>query len=96
MAPRIRYQVNVCGGDFEHVRNCFRQWKKEPLAYRKDRLMFEGQNEVRILSGRSFHDTEQARHALEQACRPYDPYALAAEVHVDSRNLWIVMAAYEE
>jgi hypothetical protein len=96
MASQIHYQVNVCGGDFQHVRECFRAWKREPLVYRKDRRMFEGQNEVRILSGRTFDNTEQARNALRQACRPHDLYALAADVHDDSRNLWIVMAAYEE
>ncbi|TCG03089.1 hypothetical protein BZM27_51070 [Paraburkholderia steynii] len=96
MESQIHYQVNVCGGDFQHVRECFQQWKKEPLVYRKDRRMFEGQNEVRILSDHTFPDPEQARNALEQACRPHDLYALAAEVHDDSRNLWIVMAAYEE
>jgi hypothetical protein len=96
MASRIHYQVNVCGGDFQHVRKCFRTWKEEPLVYRKDRRMFEDQNEVRILSGHTFDSTEHARNALRQACRPHDLYALAAEVHDDSRNLWIVMAAYEE
>jgi hypothetical protein len=56
--------------------------------------MFEDQNEVRILSGRTtFDNREQARNALRQACRRHDRYALAAE---DSRNLWIVMAACEE
>ena len=57
MASRIHYQVNVCGGDFQHVRKCFRTWKEEPLVYRKDRRMFEDQNEVRILSGHTFDST---------------------------------------
>ncbi|MEX3686865.1 hypothetical protein AB3X91_20220 [Paraburkholderia sp. BR14263] len=92
----IFYQVNVCGGDFGHVRECFRAWKREPLIYRTDRRMFEGRDEVRALSDKPFPDTDRARHALERSCGPDDAYALAAEVHEDGRNLRIVMAAYAE
>jgi len=31
MVQRIHYQMNICGGDFSHVRECFRNWKSETL-----------------------------------------------------------------
>ncbi|MBC8746311.1 hypothetical protein F6X42_06600 [Paraburkholderia sp. WC7.3b] len=27
-------QVNICGGDFRHIRDCFNDWKRQPLVYR--------------------------------------------------------------
>lgn len=96
MSAQIRFQVNICGGDFQHVRECFRAWKTEPLLGRSDRWMFDGQNEVRILSGHAFHSAEQASNALKEACKLYDLHALAAEVCDDDGNLWIIMAAYDE
>jgi hypothetical protein len=53
------------GGDAEHVLECFRKWKFEPLIYRRDRLMFEGRGEVGVLCHDQFGDLEQARKALE-------------------------------
>ena len=89
-----RYEVNVCGGDFQHVRERFREWKNEPLIYRRDQRMFEGRDEVRLLSTRPYSDAEEARKALQNACDPEDAYALAAEVDDGERDIWIVMAAY--
>jgi hypothetical protein len=91
-----RYEVNVCGGDFQHVRERFREWKNEPLIYRKDQRMFEGRDEVRLLSTRCYSDAEEARKALQTACDPQDAYALAAEVDDGERDIWIVMAAYPD
>ncbi|WP_322033814.1 hypothetical protein [Paraburkholderia sp. J76] len=96
MKSTPRYEVNVCGGDFQHVRECFREWKTETLIYRKDQKMFEGRNEVRPLAKREYENTEQARKALQNACDPRDAYALAAEVSNGERDMWIVMAAYRE
>ncbi|QGZ64909.1 hypothetical protein [Paraburkholderia acidisoli] len=96
MKSTTRYQVNVCGGDFHHVREVFHEWKNEPLIYRKDHKMFEGRDDVRPLERREFDNTEQARKALQAACSPHDPYALAAEVSNGERDMWIVMAAYRE
>lgn len=58
--------------------------------------MFEGRDEVHGLSKRCYKDAEQAREALQNACRPEDPYALAAEVGDGENDMWIVMAAYAE
>ncbi|WP_321913276.1 MULTISPECIES: hypothetical protein [unclassified Paraburkholderia] len=96
MKSTPRYEVNVCGGDFQHVRECFRAWKTETLIYRQDQKMFEGRNEVRPLARREYENTEQARKALQNACSPHDRYALAAEVSNGERDMWIVMAAYRE
>ena len=96
MKSNPRFEVNVCGGDFHHVCECFRQWKKELLIYRRDQMMFEGRDEVRPLARQDYDNTEQARKALQNACRPQDPYALAAEVSNGERDMWIVMAAYCE
>lgn len=96
MKSIARYEVNVCGGDFQHVCECFREWKKEALIYRKDQLMFEGRHEVRPLAKVDYDNTEQARKALQSACSPQDRYALAAEVSNGERDMWIVMAAYRE
>lgn len=96
MSMQPRYQVNICRGDFRHVREIFREWKHEPLVYRRDQTMFEGRDEVRMLTNERYEDVEQARKALQRACRPQDPYALAAEVSDGEHDMWIVMAAYEE
>jgi hypothetical protein len=96
MDSRIHYQMNICGGDFTHVRECFRDWKSQPLVYRWNRRMFEGKQEVRPLSGRVFNNGEVAHQALERVCGPRDPYALAAEICDGERDLWLVMAAFEE
>ncbi|WP_175922917.1 hypothetical protein [Burkholderia latens] len=93
--PGVRYEVNVCGGGFESVKSHFSAWKREPLIYRPDRRMFEGKADVRPLGDETFCSTEPARFALQRACEPSDPYALAAPVHDDGRQLWLVMAAYE-
>lgn len=96
MEPRTHYQINVCGGDFAHVQGRFRGWKGQPLIYRKDQNMFEGKNEVRPLSDHPFDNGERARHALEQTCRPQDSFALAAKVDDGERDIWLVMAAFQE
>jgi hypothetical protein len=94
--PHTRFQVNICGGDFQHVTECFRLWKNEPLVYRPDSVMFEGRNEVRMLRQDGFDDPERARKALETACGPDDSYALATRYDDGARELWIVMAAYSD
>ncbi|VWD11789.1 hypothetical protein BLA39750_03278 [Burkholderia lata] len=48
---RIRYDANVCGGDFSHVRERFDTWKRESLTCRPERRMVDGQDEVRELNG---------------------------------------------
>jgi hypothetical protein len=95
MSLHPRFQVNICRGDFRHVCESFREWKHEPLVYRRGETMFEGRDEVRILTKHRYDDIEQARMALQKACSPQDPYALAAEVSDGERDMWIVMAAYE-
>jgi hypothetical protein len=47
----VHYELNICGGDFQHVQDCFEAWKREPLVYRQSRPMFEGKQEVRCLTG---------------------------------------------
>lgn len=96
MAHKLHYHVNICGGDFAHVRECFRDWKTETLIYRRDQRMFEGKHEVRPLSQRVFDSGELAKNALVSVCGPRDAYALAAEVHDGERDMWLVMAAFEE
>jgi len=93
--PGVRFEVNVCGGGFDSVKSHFSVWKQEALIYRADRRMFEGKADVRLLGDETFGSTEPARFALQCACEPSDPYALAAPVHDDGRELWLVMAAYE-
>jgi hypothetical protein len=95
-ASQTHFEVNVCGGDFEHVLQCFQEWKGEPLIYRHGRLMFEGRDEVRVLDNMQFDDAERARKALETACRPQHDYALATRFDDGVRDFWIVMAAYCE
>lgn len=74
-------------GDFTHVRECFRDWRSQPLVYRRNQQTFEGKQEVRSLSGRVFNDGEVANQALERVCEPGDPYALAAEIRDGERDL---------
>lgn len=96
MKSRFRYQANICGGDFQHVRDCFVEWKRQSLVYRQSQPMFEGKEEVRLLSHCVFGNGEVAHSALAQACDPTDPYALAAEIRDGERDMWLVMAAYDE
>jgi len=96
MQPNIHFQANVCGGDFKHVQDCFDRWKKEPLLYRQQRHMFEGKEEVREVCERAFDNGELAQNTLEQLCDPCADYALAAKIVDGERDLWLVMAAYED
>ncbi|MBN3754855.1 hypothetical protein G3N95_18055 [Paraburkholderia sp. Tr-20389] len=97
MRSKIHYQSNICGGDFQHVKDCFHVWKEQPLVYRMNQHMFEGKREVRPLAGdRVFEDAEVAQRTLLNTCGPNDTYALAAQIHNDERDVWLVMAAYEE
>jgi len=97
MPSKIHYQSNICGGDFKHVKDCFNTWKQQPLVYRKNEHMFEGKREVRPLAGdRVFEDPEAAQRTLVDTCGPGDAYALAAQIHNEERDMWLVMAAYEE
>src|ERR1700692_1442270 len=61
MGTETHYQINICGGDFQHVKHRFAEWKEEPLIYRKDQRMFEGKTEVRLLSDHVFDNAERAR-----------------------------------
>ncbi|HVE07968.1 MAG TPA: hypothetical protein VNE00_12005 [Paraburkholderia sp.] len=97
MQSTVHYQANICGGDFQHVKECFDGWKQQPLVYRRNQYMFEGKREVRPLGeGRVFDNGEVAHNVLASTCSPQDPYALAAEIHDGERDLWLVMAAYDE
>lgn len=96
MKPGFHYQANICGGDFQHVRDCFVEWKRQPLVYRQSQPMFEGKEEVRPRSDSTFGSGEVAQSELAQACDPRDRYALAAEIRDGERDMWLVMAAYEE
>jgi hypothetical protein len=59
--------------------------------------MFEGKREVRPLGGDCvFEDAEVAQRTLANTCGPGDSYALAAQIHSAERDMWLVMAAYEE
>ncbi|WP_322025140.1 hypothetical protein [Burkholderia sp. BCC1977] len=91
----VHYEVNVCGGGFDTVRDRFQVWKHEPLVSRPDRLMFEGKTEVRRLGDAGLDGTEATRRALQRASRPQDAFALAAHASDDGREWWIVLAAYE-
>ncbi|MGF6732595.1 hypothetical protein OKW50_004740 [Paraburkholderia youngii] len=96
MTRNIHYQANICGGDFAHVRECFSNWKSETLVYRRQQPMFEGKQEVRPLSERVFDNGEGAHNTLASVCSPRDEYALAAEIRDGERDVWLVMAAFEE
>ena len=97
MRSKIHFQSNICGGDFQHVKDCFSTWKQQPLVYRMNEHMFEGKGEVRPLEGdRVFDNAEVAQRTLLNTGGPHDAYALAAQIHNDERDMWLVMAAYEE
>jgi hypothetical protein len=81
VATKVHYQANICGGDFAHVRECFRNWKSETLVYRRQQPMFEGKQEVRPMSGRVFDNGEVAHNTLARVCAPGDANALAAEIY---------------
>ncbi|MGU7780753.1 hypothetical protein [Burkholderia sp. PU8-34] len=92
----LRYDANVCGGDFEHVCECFAVWKGESLVYRPERRMFDGKDEVRQLSDAVYDGPESAQRALVGHCDPADRFALAVRVTTEGRNMWLVMAAHGE
>ncbi|RQR30884.1 hypothetical protein DIE23_19290 [Burkholderia sp. Bp9143] len=90
---RIRYDANVCGGDFSHVRERFDIWKRESRAHRPERRMFDGKGEVRGLNHAVYAGPESARRALVARCATSDPFALAVGPAADGCILWLVMAA---
>jgi hypothetical protein len=92
----VHYETNVCGGDFENVVECFDRWKREPLVFHAGQNMFEGKEEVRRASERVFGNGELAQSTLMEMCDPHAPYALAAKIHDGERDMWLVMAAYED
>ncbi|MGF6639013.1 hypothetical protein OKW38_007849 [Paraburkholderia sp. MM5496-R1] len=96
MTKKIHYQANICGGNFAHVRECFSNWKAETLVYRRQQPMFEGKQEVRPLTERVFDNGEVAHSTRARVCSPNDAYALAAEIRDGERDVWLVMAAFEE
>ncbi|AOI85566.1 MULTISPECIES: hypothetical protein [Burkholderia] len=93
---RIRYDANVCGGDFGHVRERFDTWKRESLVYRPERRMFDGKDEVRELNRTVYDGPARAQRALVGQCAPSDPYALAVRLTAEGRTMWLVMAAYDD
>ncbi|AOI88489.1 hypothetical protein [Burkholderia pseudomultivorans] len=93
---RIRYDANVCGGDFAHVRERFETWKRESLVYRPERRMFDGKDEVRQMNDTVYEGPESAQRALIAQCDPSDPFALAVRLTAEGRNMWLVMAAYDD
>ncbi|KWF11557.1 hypothetical protein NUV26_28140 [Burkholderia pseudomultivorans] len=93
---RIRYDANVCGGDFAHVRERFETWKRESLVYRPERRMFDGKDEVRQLNDTIYDGPESAQRALVAHCHPSDSFALAVRLTAEGRNMWLVMAAYDD
>ncbi|MBR7991688.1 hypothetical protein KDX08_04440 [Burkholderia cenocepacia] len=92
---RIRYDANVCGGDFGHLRERFAAWKRESLVYRPERRMFDGKDEVRALNDTVYDGPERAQQALVARCEPSDPFALAVQLSAEGRTMWLVMAAYD-
>lgn len=93
---RIRYDANVCGGDFSHVRERFDTWKRESLVYRPERRMFDGKDEVRELNDTVYDGPERAQRALVAQCTPSDRFALAVRLIAEGRAMWLVMAAYDD
>ena len=68
---RIRYDANVCGGDFAHLRERFDTWKRESRIYRPERRMFDGKDEVRALNDTVYDGPERAqRRSSRNARRP--------------------------
>lgn len=93
---RIRYDANVCGGDFGDVRERFDAWKRESLVYRPERCVFAGKDEVRELNAIVYDGPERAQRALVAQCAPFDPFALAVRLVAEGRTMWLVMAAYDD
>ncbi|MBZ5789141.1 hypothetical protein K8353_03390 [Burkholderia contaminans] len=94
-APKesIRYDANLCGGDFSHVRERFDTWKRESRVYRPERRLFDGKDEVRALDDTVYDGPERAQRALVAACAPSDRFALAVRLTAEGRTMWLVMAA---
>ncbi|MEX3613313.1 MAG: hypothetical protein VB141_05250 [Burkholderia gladioli] len=92
--PDVHYEVNVCGGTFDSVRNRFRAWQHEPLMARPQRSMFADKAGVERLDDTVFEAPEEVQCALRRACAPHDRYALAAPIDDGGRAFWLVMAAY--
>ncbi|WGY72080.1 hypothetical protein KEC55_19925 [Burkholderia cepacia] len=93
---RIRYDANVCGGEFASVHARFDAWKRESLVYRPERRMFDGKDEVRELNDLVYDGPERAQQALVAQCAPSDPFALAVRLTTEGRRMWLVMAAYDD
>ncbi|MGR3907456.1 hypothetical protein Q3A80_10415 [Burkholderia sp. SR8] len=91
---RIRYDANVCGGDFSQVRERFDRWKRESRVYRPERRLFDGKDEVRALNHTVYAGPASAQRALVARCTPSDPFALAVQLAAEGRTMWLVMAAY--
>ncbi|WP_396330619.1 hypothetical protein [Burkholderia anthina] len=90
---RIRYDANVCDGDFSQVRERFDTWKRESLTYRPERRLFAGKDEVRELNHTVYEGPASAQRALVARCAPSDPFALAVQLAAEGRTMWLVMAA---
>ncbi|WP_175834744.1 hypothetical protein [Burkholderia anthina] len=90
---RIRYDTNVCGGDFSQVCERFDTWKRESLTYRPERRLFAGKDEVRELNHTVYEGPASAQRALVARCALSDPFALAVQLAAEGRTMWLVMAA---
>ncbi|VWB43324.1 hypothetical protein BAR24066_01940 [Burkholderia arboris] len=91
---RIRYDANVCGGDFGHVRGRFDAWKRESRVCRPERRLFDGRDGGRELTDTVYDGPERAQRALAAQCVPSAGFALAVPLTADGRAIWPVMAAY--
>ncbi|VWB32860.1 hypothetical protein BLA14095_01295 [Burkholderia lata] len=67
---RIRYDANVCGGDFSHVRERFDTWKRESRGHRPERRMFDGKDDVRELNDTVYDARARSRRSSRNARRP--------------------------
>lgn len=92
---RIRYDANVCGGDFSHVRERFATWKRESPTCRSERRLFAGKDELRELNHTVYAGPASAQRALVARCAPSDPFALAVQLAAEGRTMWLVRAAYD-
>ncbi|WP_269501393.1 hypothetical protein [Burkholderia sp. IMCC1007] len=92
---RIRYDANVCGGDFSHVRERFDRRKRESSIYRPERRLFAGKDDVRELNHTVYEGPASAQRARVARCAPSDPFALAVQLAADGRTRWLAMAAYD-
>jgi hypothetical protein len=86
---RIRYDANVCGGNFFHVRERFDTWKRESPACRPERRRFGGKDAMREPDDPVHDGPERAQRVLVAECAPSDrlAFARAAWVTAEGRDV---------